>query len=343
MSTKQQDETPKQPQEQQAPQPAPEKPQDTTPAHNEEDEMETPLDYYETLGLKHSAGPSRIERAYRSLSLRYHPQNYAGSDGKANETRFAHISEAYQVLSDPEKRRKYDEYLMKNNDKFREYQKQAGVKAREEARKWKHLPVLHFRFHPYSPFNELFGYRPMNPFDQFNQFLSHGLFEDDDLDFYGFRQPQIGLGGFGGLSGFGGFPRIRDNFFGDREIRDLLHGTDEEFERVAKKAELKDTPQKKEEATAQAPTQTQNNPIEVSRTITKHTKIHNGIRTTVTETKKVHADGQVEHLIKEETEDKEGNRKVRYLDALPDSKRKEIADHQATKKECQGNDCPKKE
>lgn len=300
----------------------------------EENDDETPLDYYEVLGLKHSASPARIEQAYKNMALRYHPQNYLGSDTQANETRFAHLSEAYQVLSDPDKRREYDEYLKKNKDKFRDFQNKHQQECRQNRRNWRQLPVIHFRFHPYSPFRELFGYRPMNPFDMFNQFMNQGLFEDDDLDFYGW--------GHRPLSNFGGFPRIRNEFFGDHEIRDFMRGHNHQRCIDARNQAAQGTQGAQDIQGAQQPQETrkaegsqearrpeQTGPIEISRSIVKHTKIENGVRTTITETKKVGADGHVDHVVKEEVDDGKGNKRVRYLNALPELKKKEISDHQS--------------
>lgn len=305
------------PQTQVPPQPAQQGQQ--AQGHEEDSDDETPLDYYEVLGLSHGATPARIERAYKNMALRYHPQNYLGSDRQANETRFAHLSEAYQVLSDPEKRRQYDEYIKKNHDKFRDFQNKHQAEIRQNRRNWRQLPVIHFRFHPYSPFNELFGYRPINPFDMFNQFLNQGMFEDEDLDFYGWGPRPIS---------HGVFPRIRNDFFGDREIRDFIHGLEEDRRKPqigAQHAQHAPQPQQAKEGK----TQESAAPVEISRSVIKHTKIENGIRTTVTETKKVGADGHVEHMIKEETDDGRGHKRVRYLDALPELKKKEISDHQA--------------
>ena len=63
-------------------------------------------DYYEILGVPHDATPEQIHRAYRRLALKYHPDKNPGN--KEAEEKFKLISEAYQVLSDPEKRRIYD-------------------------------------------------------------------------------------------------------------------------------------------------------------------------------------------------------------------------------------------
>jgi curved DNA-binding protein len=63
-------------------------------------------DYYKTLGLEKSASDDEIKKAYRKLALEYHPDRNPG-DAKA-EDKFKEINEAYQVLSDPDKRAHYD-------------------------------------------------------------------------------------------------------------------------------------------------------------------------------------------------------------------------------------------
>lgn len=66
------------------------------------------VDYYKVLGIDKSASPKDIKNAYRKLARKYHPDlNPKDTDAKKN---FQQINEANEVLSDPEKRKKYDEY-----------------------------------------------------------------------------------------------------------------------------------------------------------------------------------------------------------------------------------------
>ncbi len=64
-------------------------------------------DYYKILGVEKSADAKEIKKAYRRLARQFHPDMNPGD--KAAESRFKEINEAHEVLSDPEKRRKYDE------------------------------------------------------------------------------------------------------------------------------------------------------------------------------------------------------------------------------------------
>lgn len=65
-------------------------------------------DYYEVLGVQKGADEGEIKRAYRTLAKKYHPDMNPG-DAEA-ERKFKEVNEAYDVLSDPDKRAKYDQY-----------------------------------------------------------------------------------------------------------------------------------------------------------------------------------------------------------------------------------------
>ncbi len=68
-----------------------------------------PKDYYEILGLSRDASAEEIKRAYRRLARQYHPDAFKGDKAEA-ERRFREIAEAYEVLSDPDKRAQYDRF-----------------------------------------------------------------------------------------------------------------------------------------------------------------------------------------------------------------------------------------
>src|SRR5437660_11730565 len=65
-------------------------------------------DYYDVLGLKRGASQKEIKQAYRKLARKHHPDVNPGDKGA--EERFKEINSAYEVLSDAEKRKKYDRY-----------------------------------------------------------------------------------------------------------------------------------------------------------------------------------------------------------------------------------------
>ncbi len=66
-------------------------------------------DYYEVLGVDRSAGGDELKKAYRKLAMKYHPDRNPDNSEEASE-KFKEASEAYEVLSDPEKKARYDQY-----------------------------------------------------------------------------------------------------------------------------------------------------------------------------------------------------------------------------------------
>ena len=63
-------------------------------------------DYYAVLGLEKGASDDEIKRAFRKLAIKYHPDKNQGN--KEAEEKFKDINEAYQILSDPEKKARYE-------------------------------------------------------------------------------------------------------------------------------------------------------------------------------------------------------------------------------------------
>src|SRR5215469_5242151 len=87
-------------------------------------------DYYKILGVDRKASAAQIKSAYRKLARKYHPD--VNPNNKDAERQFKEINEAYQVLSDPEKRKKYDELVadwdhgVSQDEVFRRYAHAGG-------------------------------------------------------------------------------------------------------------------------------------------------------------------------------------------------------------------------
>jgi curved DNA-binding protein len=84
-------------------------------------------DYYSTLGVSKTATDKELKQAFRKLARKYHPDVNPGD--KTSESKFKEVNEAYEVLGDPEKRKKYDEL----GANWRMYEQQAAAGARPGA------------------------------------------------------------------------------------------------------------------------------------------------------------------------------------------------------------------
>ena len=110
-------------------------------------------DYYQILGLEKTAGKDEIKKAYRMLARKYHPDVNPG-DKLAGE-KFCEINEAHEVLSDPEKRRKYDQL----GSKWQQYGQSGGRPEDFNWGQWQTEPGHAYTYRTVTPeeFEELFG------------------------------------------------------------------------------------------------------------------------------------------------------------------------------------------
>ncbi|AUC60013.1 curved DNA-binding protein [Cyanobacterium sp. HL-69] len=140
-------------------------------------------DYYSVLGINKSATADEIKKAFRKLAVKYHPDR--NPDNKEAEEKFKEISEAYEVLGDADKRKKYDQ--------FGRYWQQAGQSNQSP---WGNAGASAgvnfdgFDFSQYSGFD-----------DFIDQLL--GRFSNTSSGGYGAAGSRPSGGGFGDFGGFG--------------------------------------------------------------------------------------------------------------------------------------------
>jgi curved DNA-binding protein len=110
-------------------------------------------DYYQTLGVDKKAGPDDIKKAFRKLARKYHPDVNPGDASKADK--FKEINEAYEVLSDPEKREKYDRF----GSQWQQFAQSGGRAEDFNWGQWQDQGGVHYSYRTASPeeLREMFG------------------------------------------------------------------------------------------------------------------------------------------------------------------------------------------
>lgn len=147
-------------------------------------------DYYKILGVEKSATEAQIKKAFRRLAIKYHPDKAKGDKDKATEN-FKKVSEAYEVLSDKEKRQQYDNFG------------KAGMNGQG------------FNFtNPNDIFSQFFGGAQGG--DPFENMFSESFFTGQGRSPGGVKFSfSSNMGGPGGAQGMGGMPGGMPDIFAD--------------------------------------------------------------------------------------------------------------------------------
>lgn len=127
-------------------------------------------DYYKTLGIEKTASAEDIKKAYRKLAVKYHPDK--NPDNKAAEDKFKEIGEAYEVLKDPEKRKKYDQL----GSNWRHFRETGGQSDDFDWSRYKSGSQGQGQTHYEGDFNDIFGNAQFSDFFEsiFGGRSSHG-------------------------------------------------------------------------------------------------------------------------------------------------------------------------
>lgn len=83
-------------------------------------------DFYKILGIKRNANAAQIKKAYRKLTMKYHPDKNQGAGSEAARQKFTEVAAANEMLTDPDKRRRYDRCGEKCVAEHEQQQQQGG-------------------------------------------------------------------------------------------------------------------------------------------------------------------------------------------------------------------------